>query len=175
MIVMSRFLPKMYCKDIFTINYNKLKEEGIKILLFDVDNTITPAREEKFFKETKKLFDKLKKDFKVVLFSNNFEKRIKKFGDYYDVDIFYLSLKPFSFKYRKALRKYNVKRNEVACIGDQLLTDINGANKMKMVSILVTPISEVDEKETWFNRQIEKKIFSNFEKNNKLIKGKYYD
>ena len=114
----KKFLPDMYCENIFTINYKKLKKENIKCLLFDVDNTITPAREEKFFEETKELLKKLEKDFKVILFSNNFEKRITKFGKYYDVDIEYLALKPLPFKYKKILRKYGYKKEEVACIGD---------------------------------------------------------
>ena len=54
----KKFLPNVYSENIFTINYKKLKEENIKCLLFDVDNTITPAREEEFFEETKALFKK---------------------------------------------------------------------------------------------------------------------
>ena len=51
--MIKRFLPDMYQESIFTINYKKLKKNGIKCILFDVDNTITPAREEKFYEQTK--------------------------------------------------------------------------------------------------------------------------
>lgn len=170
-----RFKPDVYQKDIFTINYDKLKKEGIKCLLFDLDNTISPAKEVVFTDDIKKLFNKLKKDFKIVLFSNNFPKRVGKFGDYYGIDIACVSLKPFSYKYRYILKKYNLKRSEVACIGDQLLTDIQGGNKMKIKTILINPMTEIDETETWLNRQIEKAIFKYFKNKNILTKGKYYD
>lgn len=102
--MLKRFLPDIYNESIFTINYKKLKNKGIKCLLFDLDNTISPAKEVILYKETKKLFDTLKKDFKIILFSNNFPKRVSKFGDFYDVDIACISLKPFSFKYRYILK-----------------------------------------------------------------------
>ena len=71
----------------------------------------------------------------------------------------------FQFKrktLRNNLKKYDLKSNEVASIGDQLLTDINGGNKMKITTILVNPMSEIDETETWLNRQIEKAIFKKY-------------
>lgn len=173
--MLSRFIPNIYQENIFKIDYDKLKENNIKCLLFDLDNTISPAKEVVLCKKTKALFDKLKKNFKIILFSNNFPKRIKKFGEYYDVDIACLSLKPFSYKYKYILKKYNYKKQEVAAIGDQLLTDIQGGNKIGIMTILVNPISSIDEKETWLNRKIESLIFKNFEKNNILVKGRYYD
>ena len=169
------FLPSMYQESIFTINYKKLKKNGIKCLLFDLDNTISPAKEVVLYDKTKKLFNKLKKDFKIILFSNNFPKRVSKFGNYYEVDIECLSLKPFSYKYRYVLKKYGLKKSEVAAIGDQLLTDIQGGNKIGITTILVNPLSLIDEKETWLNREIEKKIFKVFEEKKYLIKGRYYD
>ena len=48
-------------------------------------------------------------------------------------------------------------------------------NKIGITTILVNPISNIDETETWLNRQIEKKIFKIFEQKKLLIKGKYYD
>ena len=171
----KRFIPDMYQENIYKVNYKKLKDEGIKCILIDLDNTISPAKEVVLDNKIKGLFDKLKKDFRLVIFSNNFPKRISKFGKYYDVDIACLSLKPFRYKYRSILKKYNLKKHEVATIGDQLLTDIQGGNKMCFKTILVNPISKIDEKETWLNREIEKKIFKYFEKNNILKKGHYYD
>ncbi len=173
--MLKRFLPDMYSESIFTINYKKLKKMGIKCLLLDLDNTISPAKEVVLYEETKKLIDKLKKDFKVIIFSNNFPKRIGKFGDYYSVDIACVSLKPLSYKYRYILRKYKYKKNEVAAIGDQLITDIQGGNNIGITTILVNPMTEIDETETWLNRRIEDRIFKYFDKKDWLKKGRYYD
>ena len=52
---MKIFIPDIYQKSIFTINYDKLKKKGIKCLLFDLDNTISPAKEVVLCKKTKKL------------------------------------------------------------------------------------------------------------------------
>lgn len=166
--MIKRFLPKIYKESIFTINYKKLKKQGIKCLLFDLDNTISPAKEEVLCNKTKKLFNSLKKDFKIVLFSNNFPKRVEKFSSFYSVDCACLSLKPFTYKYKYILKKYGFKSSEVAAIGDQLLTDVQGGNKMKITTILVEPISKIDERETYLNRKIEKLIFERFEKKNYL-------
>ena len=43
--MLKRFIPDVYQENIFTINYKKLKKTGIKCLLFDLDNTISPAKE----------------------------------------------------------------------------------------------------------------------------------
>ena len=171
----NRFIPDVYQKSIYDINYNKLKKEGIKCILIDLDNTISPALEVVLDNKLKKFFEKLKKDFKLIIFSNNFPKRVSKFGDYYNVDIACISLKPLRYKYKYILKKYGFKNSEIATIGDQLLTDIQGGNKMKFKTILIPPISDVDEKETWLSREIEKKLFKYFEKKNILIRGKYYD
>lgn len=173
--MLKRFLPDAYAKDIYTVNYKKLKDNGIKCILIDVDNTITPARDSVFYEELKKLFNKLKKDFKVILFSNNFPKRVNKFGEYYGVDTACVSLKPFSYKYKLILRKYGYKPGEVAAIGDQLLTDIQGGNKVRITTILVEPVSELDERETYLSRKIEREILKVFKKKNYLKKGRYYD
>ena len=171
----QRFIPDMYAENIFEINYEKLKNNDIKCILFDLDNTISPAKEVILSPQIKELFDELKNSFRVIIFSNNFPKRVSVFGNYYDVDIAYLSLKPNSYKYHYILRKYNYKKNQVAAIGDQLLTDIYGGNKMGFTTILVNPICEIDEKETFINRQIEKRLFKYFKKKNLFDKGKYYD
>ena len=173
--MLKRFLPDAYAKDIYTVNYKKLKDSGIKCILIDVDNTITPARDSVFYEELKRHFDKLKKDFKIILFSNNLPKRVNKFGDYYDVDTACISLKPLSFKYKKILRKYGYKPSEVAAIGDQLLTDVQGGNKVKITTVFVEPVSELDGRETYLARKIERRIFEVFEKKDYFKKGRYYD
>lgn len=172
---MEKYIPDVYQKSIYNINYEKLYLQGIKCLLFDLDNTISPAKEKVLCNKTKKLFDSLKKDFKIILFSNNFEKRVKEFSQFYDVEFEYLSLKPLSHKYKKVLRLNNYKPSKVAAIGDQIVTDIYGGNKAGIMTILVDPISQIDEKETFINRKIEKMIFKKFEKQELFKKGRYYD
>ncbi|MBQ9014399.1 MAG: YqeG family HAD IIIA-type phosphatase [Bacilli bacterium] len=169
------FIPKAYSKNIYEINYDKLKKKGIKCILFDLDNTISPEYEILLNKKIKTFLNKLKKDFKVIIMSNNFPHRLKKFGKYYDVDVLSLSLKPLLYKYIYVLLKYRFKRSEIVAVGDQLVTDILGGNKIGITTILVDPMTNKDGKATFLNRKIEKKLYSYFKKNNILEKGKYYE
>ena len=83
--------------------------------------------------------------------------------------------KPLKKKYKKILRTYNFKDNEIACVGDQLLTDILGANRMGFTSILVNPISTNDFFFTKINRWFESKIMKKMGKRGVFTKGVYYD
>ena len=173
--MISKFIPYMYQKDIYSIDYDKLKKEKIKCLLFDLDNTISPAREIVLDKKIKELFNKLKKDFIVVLFSNNKKSRVNAFASFYETEYLHMSVKPLPFSYKKILKKYNLNKDEVIAVGDQLITDIFGGNLFKIKTILVDPVSKEDEKITFLNRKLESIIFNKFKKENILIKGKYYE
>ena len=69
--------------------------------------------------------------------------------------------------------KYN--ESEVAIIGDQMLTDIIGGNKVGITAILTHPITKKDMILTYINRHREKKIIKKLSKAGLFYKGKYYD
>ena len=91
---MSIFKPRMYKKDIFQIDYQKLKQQGIKLIIFDLDNTITMVDKELPNDDVKKLITKLKKDFKIVIASNNIKSRVRKVSQYLECDDLYSIGKP---------------------------------------------------------------------------------
>ena len=73
---MSKLMPKMYQKDIFSIDYKKLKEKyHIKVLIFDFDNTIIEHKNNLLNKKTKKFIKDLQKDFLIYVVSNSFNKK----------------------------------------------------------------------------------------------------
>lgn len=166
------YKPEAYFKDIFSINYNLLKKKGIKCLLIDLDNTI--ARVDEKYPEDKiiTLINKLKKDFKVIIFSNAITPRVNRFKKNLDLDAIPIACKPFSFSYKKVLKKYNYKEKEIAAIGDQIYTDIKGANKMNITSILIDPISSKESLITKINRYKENKLIRN---KKIIIRGEYYE
>lgn len=170
-----KFYPNMYKKSIKDINYGKLKEIGIKCLIFDLDNTIALIDEHTIPDETKKLFTKLKKDFMVVIISNNVVKRVKKYADHLECDFVANALKPLVKGYKKIKKKYNLKNNEMCMIGDQLVTDIYGGNRFGMVTVLVDPLGENDLKITSLNRFVERRILKKYEKKDIMKKGVYYE
>ena len=120
---MNYFYPDAYQKSIYTINYDKLKENGIKILLFDFDNTIIEKGNYKTNNKTKELIDLLKKDFTIYVMSNSLNKnKLDKVCGKYGIPYINNSRKPFKSGFKKL--KINVSNEEIALIGDQLLTDI---------------------------------------------------
>ena len=84
---MNYFYPDVYQKSIYTIKYEKLKENGIKCLLFDLDNTCVPYVDRVPTKKLKNHFDKLQDmGFKVIIFSNSPKERLKPFKKELNVD-----------------------------------------------------------------------------------------
>ena len=174
--MIEKYMPDIYQKSIYYINYDKLYKKGIRCLIFDLDNTLVPIHTDKPTKRLKKLFDELKdKGFKVIIMSNSTKHRLEPFKTYLNVDASFFSLKPRKNKYEKIIERFKYKSTEIACIGDQLLTDILGANKLDLTSILVNPLSDDDFSVTYLNRLLEKYIYGRLEKKDLLIRGKYYD
>ena len=172
----DRFVPDMYFKSIYYINYNKLYKSGVRCLIFDLDNTITPWHVNKPTKRQKKLFDELKDmGFKIIIMSNAPKGKVEPFKNYLLVDACYFSFKPKKDKYLQIMDTFKYKNNEIACIGDQLLTDVWGANRLDLTSILVNPLTTKDNTMTLLNRLIEKIIYNNLSKKDLLKRGKYYE
>ncbi len=166
---MNKFLPDMYVKDILTINYNKLKEKNIKLLLFDFDNTLISKNTKLNLKE---FFKDLKDQFEVIIVSNTLKKnKLKKYCEIHNIKFIANAKKPFSYGYNKLKEITNIKAKETCMIGDQLLTDVYGGNKKGYFTILVDPFEKQELFLTKTNRVIENKIL---EKNN-LKRGDYYE
>ncbi|MBE6161373.1 MAG: YqeG family HAD IIIA-type phosphatase [Firmicutes bacterium] len=173
---MDRLVPDIYAKSLYTIDYEKLKDSGIKCILFDLDNTIAPVNISSPSKDMKKLVNELENmGFKLLILSNSPKNRVRPFKEQLNIDSAHSAGKPFSKKYKKIMKVYNFKDTEMAAVGDQLLTDILGANLAGITSILVNPISDTEYVWTKFNRFFEKFIYKKFEKREILKKGKYYD
>ena len=168
---MSKFKPCMYCKSIFDINYELLKKKGISVLIFDLDNTIMTVDEEVPSDKVKDLFNKLNKDFKIFIASNNVKERVRRIGKYMNVHAFYSVVKPTKKIKKLLLHKYDVGMDKVAIIGDQIVTDIFMGNRLHMLTILVDPLGEKDLKVTYFNRWLERRIMKII----KFSRGDYYE
>jgi len=173
---MYYFYPDIYAQSIYTIKYNKLIDRGIKCLLFDLDNTCIPYIEKKPTKELKEHFDKLKNmGFKVIIFSNSPKHRLEPFKKYLNVDCCPKAGKPRKKSFLKVLRIYNLNLPDVAIIGDQLVTDIYGGNKVGITTILVNPISDIDMPFTKIHRFIERRKIKKMTKKGIFSVGEYYD
>ena len=168
----SKFIPYDVYESIYSIDYDKLLIEGKKVIIFDLDNTIMPYHIKKPTEIVRLFMDSLKeKGFIPILMSNNHKRRITRVGKFLDIDFIYDAKKPFKFGYHKVLNLYKeYKKKEFICIGDQIITDVYGANRVGLDCILVKPI--LLENEHWYtkiNRMTERKIINKFKIKNPSI------
>lgn len=170
-----KYLPDMYKKNIFDINYLKLKDKGIKCLIFDLDNTLALIDSTKVEDKVKELIAKLKKDFLIIIVSNSPKKRVSLFGNDLGVDYYPFALKPNIRTLKKIKSKYKLESSSIAIIGDQFITDMGYGYKGKITKIYVDPLATKDLKITNINRYLEDKIMNKYNKNNLFKKGNYYE
>lgn len=173
---MEKYVPDMYKKSIYSIDFDKLKEKGIKCLLIDLDNTLAPISMKRPNKKIKDFFSDLKnKGFKIIIFSNNNKVRLKPFKDELEVDCAFSCKKPSRKKYDIVLNDYKFSVSEVAMIGDNIVTDILGGNKVGITTILVNPISSKEYFLASITRLLERGVISRLSKKDLFMRGKYYE
>lgn len=172
---MDKFIPDIYQKSIYAINYKKLKKNGIKCLLFDLNNTIASYDIDYPTDKLRELFYTLEEDFKVIIISNSSKDRVRPFKEKLNVDSAYRAYKPLKRKYKKIMTKYKFKETEIACIGDLLSVDILGGNRMGFTTILVNSISLTEPFHIRIIKKFENRIYKKLAKKEILIKGKYYE
>ncbi len=141
--------PNEWEKDIFKINYHRMVSRGIKLFVFDMDNTIARWKSSSVDTRALKLLENLSKMSSVVILSNGSSPSLKFLEDKAKIEIVKNAHKPLTTKMVKVMKKYRVSKGQVAVIGDQLFTDILVANLTGLYSIKVDPISK---DEMWFTK-----------------------
>lgn len=153
---MKCFYPYEYVEDVFSIDYESLHDKGFKGLIFDIDNTLVPHGADSN-EQIDSLFEKLHAlGFTTLLLSNNNRQRIERFTA--NIDTLYIEEagKPQPQCYHQAVKMMHLKNDEVVVIGDQLFTDIYGANRSHLPSILVKYIGFYKKEKKGIRRNLEK-------------------
>ena len=183
----NKFIPDIYEESVFDVDYIKLYESGIRLILTDLDNTLVSYKDDVVGEKLSSWINERKKEgFEIMIISNNSKKmRVMNFANKLGIKFIARAMKPLKGGFKKILklaeRKY--KANEIVAIGDQLMTDVFAANRMNYKSILVKAIDR--KTETWttrFNRTLErhvlkvisKKYPETFEKTLKVYKEEIY-
>lgn len=161
-----KFYPDMYVDSTYIIDFEKLYEEGIRGLIFDIDNTLVehglPATD-----RAKELFGRLRRiGFKTCLISNNKESRVKPFALEVNSPYVFKANKPFKKNYLKAMDIMDTDKLSTCFVGDQLFTDVYGANRCNIKSILVKPIHPKEEIQIVLKRKLEKIVLHFYQKRN---------
>ncbi len=150
--------PGEYLDSTYDIDFDKLYKEGYRGVIFDIDNTLVPhgaPADERAIS----LFNHLKElGFSCMLLSNNKEPRVKMFNDAVHVNYMYKAGKPKPAGYKKAMHRLGTTTKNTIFVGDQIFTDIIGANLADIRTILVKPIHPKEEIQIVLKRFLEKPI-----------------
>lgn len=137
--------PKQYLKNVTEFTLEIIKENNIKGIILDVDNTLIdyyrnmPDNIEKWCKNLQK------EGIKFCIASNsNKKEKVEQVAKQLNIPYIFFAKKPLKCGLNKAKSILKLSENEIAVIGDQIFTDILGANRCKMFSVLVDPIEEKD-------------------------------
>mgnify|MGYP003302352356 CR=1 FL=1 len=164
---MSIFFPGEYLDSTYNIDFDKLYKDGYRAVIFDVDNTLVPhdapadARAIGLFKHLKEL------GYSCMLLSNNKEPRVKKFNDVVKVNYIYKTNKPMPGNYKKAMEIMGTSKENSFFVGDQLFTDVWGAKRLGIRSILVKPINAKEEIQIVLKRKLENIVLKEYDENKK--------
>lgn len=133
--------PNDYVSSVYDIDFDALAREGYRGIIFDVDNTLVPhgapadQRARDFFGELHAL------GYRCVLLSNNKEPRVQKFcRDVIYAEYIFKAAKPKPGNYRRAMEMMGTDVTNTLFVGDQIFTDVWGANLAGIRSVLVKPI-----------------------------------
>lgn len=150
--------PKEYLESTYVIDFESLYKEGYRGILFDIDNTLVchdaPADERSIG-----LFKRLHEmGFATCLISNNKEPRVTPFAKALDTPYVYKAGKPKRRGYLEGMGRMGTDEDHTLFVGDQLFTDVWGANRAGMYSILVKPMNPKEEIQIVVKRYLEKPV-----------------
>lgn len=151
------FYPKAYFESVKDISIDFLNKNNIKAIILDVDNTIIDY-DKNMPEEIKKWCEDLKqKGIKFCIVSNtNKIEKVKKAAGTLDIPYFYFAKKPTKGGLKKGIKLLEEKPENIAAVGDQVFTDVVGANRCKLYPILVKPVDTRDIFTTKLKRPFEK-------------------
>ena len=157
--------PKEYLNSVKDINLELLHKNNIKGLILDVDNTLInldrkmPAGVSSWAKDLKANGIKI-----CILSNSNHLDKVEAVAKIIEVPYIFFGKKPLKSGFLRARDILKLPNENIAVVGDQIFTDIIGANRCQMFSILVKPIEEKDYLITRRKRPIERFIIKRFEK-----------
>lgn len=167
---MHNFYPDRYFNKKEDIPFAFYYEQGYRGIIFDIDNTLVPhdapADDSAIaFMEQLKMMG-----YQICLLSNNDEERVSSFNEPLNVKYIHKANKPFRSGYEKAMKLLGTKQSNTLFVGDQIFTDIWGARRTGIFSILLDPINPKEEIQIVLKRIPEKYIKWNYRRKHKLGK-----
>jgi HAD superfamily phosphatase (TIGR01668 family) len=159
--MIENYRPTFLVEAVYLLTPSMLKRHGVKAVLVDLDNTLIAWDHPLGTPELHGWLSEMREaEIPVLVVSNNKYSRIKRAVEPFGVDFVSRSMKPFGRGFKRAKRKLNLEYAEMLMVGDQLMTDIRGSNRMGIPSVLVRPLVQSDAWITKFNRARERRVWS---------------
>lgn len=158
------FYPDEYLDSTYVIDFEGLNKEGYKGVIFDIDNTLVPhgapadERALALFKRLRAL------GFDTCLVSNNKRPRVESFANQVGSKFIFKANKPSRKGYQKAMEMMGTDTGNTIFVGDQLFTDVWGAKRAGIRSILVKPINPKEEIQIVLKRYLERVVLHFYER-----------
>ncbi|WP_086351068.1 YqeG family HAD IIIA-type phosphatase [Candidatus Enterococcus clewellii] len=169
----SNFKPTWMVDAIYKVTPAQLRELGIKAVLTDLDNTLIAWNNPDGTEELLVWIEEMRNaGLPVIVVSNNKDSRIKRAVEVFELDYVARAMKPLTKGFKEAQKKLNLKPEEMVMVGDQIMTDIRGANAAGIRNILVRPIVDTDGWNTRINRFFERIIMKHLAKKHPEMKWK---
>ncbi|MCR5343920.1 MAG: YqeG family HAD IIIA-type phosphatase [Butyrivibrio sp.] len=147
--------PSETSESTYTIPFEHYYDEGYRGIIFDIDNTLVPHGAPADNRAVE-LFDRLHEmGFKTLLLSNNKEPRVAPFARAVEAEYIHMANKPLLKGYLKAMEKMGTEPANTLFVGDQIFTDVWGANRAGMHTILVGQIDKKEEIQIVLKRRLE--------------------
>lgn len=137
---MAIFKPNRIVRRVYSLTPEMLAEMGVKGIILDVDNTLSTHHAQQPLDGVTEWVALMRKSgIKLVILSNAHSDRVRPFADKLGIDYISLGLKPLPNGVFRALGRLGLDRAEVLLVGDQLFTDMLGANLAGVRGVLVEP------------------------------------
>lgn len=154
---LERFVPDCRVTSFSDIDPLLLKRLGLKGIIADLDNTLVAAETGRATPELMRWLERLKQgNVSVIIVSNNSHRRVALVAQELGIPYISRARKPLRRAFQQALQQLQLKPEEAAVVGDQLLTDIFGGKRLGLYTFLVQPISPAEKWTTRMNRFLEK-------------------
>ncbi len=171
--------PKAQLESAFEITPAWLADRNLKGMALDIDNTLAPTHLPGNEAQIRAWLAPLKQaNIPIRVVSNGYPKRILEFCELFDLDCVGLlgsriAGKPIPSAFRRACFELGLPADQIAMVGDQLFTDMLGANITGMYTVLVKPLTEKSMPHTKLIRNLEKLVLAKLErdKSRALVKS----
>lgn len=168
--MLKRFYPKRIADSSYVINYQKLYDEGYRGIIFDIDNTLVEHGADADQRAINLIADLRRIGFKICLISNNQEERVSRFNKEIKVKYIHNAKKPARKNFIRATKLMGTTIENTVFVGDQLFTDVWGANRVGMLTYFVKPIGPKEEIQIVLKRKLERIVLRKYRKD--LKRGK---